>query len=299
MKMIDKEFLDLFVYKSKKKKIIFNASADAGFYSEFNNLVFALLYCIENEIYFELQTHGNSIFYEKGWTDYFIPFCKMRKNSLLLKYNVRPYMATGRSYPLMTKLLKFLYSVDYFTQDIFYQFRNDFNSRKYFFSKRNNINYKFISACNNIVNLIYNFNEKTNKEIGVLLKELKIPDKYVAIHIRRGDKVKENAVYDLDKYFNKIPSGFKNIFVHSDDSDVIKKLREKYVDYKFFFADEKNDEKGYNHNDFKKSPSKVRKDKTIFMFFILKYLKNQICLLVVLMQTLACLFGWLGLEMGV
>ena len=58
------------------RKLLFYIGYDAGFFSEYNNMLLAILYCRRNNIQFYLSSKGANFAYSCGWRDYFEPFCK-------------------------------------------------------------------------------------------------------------------------------------------------------------------------------------------------------------------------------
>lgn len=85
--------------------------------------------------------------------------------------------------------------------------------------------------CSMLVDLTWKYNDSTNKKINEILKTLSLPDKYVSIHVRRGDKIVESPYYSLGQYFEKLGTKNKNLFVATDDYTVIEDLKKKYSDW--------------------------------------------------------------------
>ncbi|RYE16643.1 MAG: hypothetical protein EOP45_17140, partial [Sphingobacteriaceae bacterium] len=76
---------------SFKKTLVFRVGIQAGLYSEINHMFLAILFCLKNNIKFILSSADNNFSYEKGWEDYFLPFCEESRSNLHLKYNARSY----------------------------------------------------------------------------------------------------------------------------------------------------------------------------------------------------------------
>ena len=62
--------------ESYKPILVYHVGIDAGFFSEFNDLIFMILYCLEHKIQFKLYSDDANFGIEKGWQDYFEPFCE-------------------------------------------------------------------------------------------------------------------------------------------------------------------------------------------------------------------------------
>lgn len=71
------------------REYIFHVGADAGFYSEVSNMVSAILYCLKYGYRFKMYSKTGNFAYEKGWTDFFEPFCDETTFYLHHRYNAR------------------------------------------------------------------------------------------------------------------------------------------------------------------------------------------------------------------
>ena len=60
---------------SFKKVAICHIGIDAGFFCEYSYMLEIMLYCLEHQIQFKLYSKDANFGYEKGWRDYFEPFC--------------------------------------------------------------------------------------------------------------------------------------------------------------------------------------------------------------------------------
>ena len=63
------------INSSFKEKLVFRLGIDAGFFSEFNNMILAMAWCLENEVQFVLSSR-HAWFDERGWSAWFRPFVK-------------------------------------------------------------------------------------------------------------------------------------------------------------------------------------------------------------------------------
>lgn len=71
------------------KRIIFHIGHSAGFYSEFNNMILCLIYCKHNDIEFKLYSRDANFKIQKGWKDFFLPFCTESFNPIHSYINER------------------------------------------------------------------------------------------------------------------------------------------------------------------------------------------------------------------
>ena len=77
---INQSFSDRFVY---------HIGSAEGFFSEYNNMILSMLYCLEHKIQFNLYSKDANFKYDKGWSDYFVPFCPETGNLFHSLFNRR------------------------------------------------------------------------------------------------------------------------------------------------------------------------------------------------------------------
>ena len=74
---------------SLRYRFIYRLGGSTGFFSEYNNMVLAIHYCLINKIQFVLESEDANFSSGEGWREFFLPFCKEIKNKWLHKYNYR------------------------------------------------------------------------------------------------------------------------------------------------------------------------------------------------------------------
>ena len=72
-----------------QKRLVYNLGSEAGFFSEYNNMILAILYCLKHNINFVLYSKKANFGIDKGWQDYFMPFCEETEDIRHSKYNIR------------------------------------------------------------------------------------------------------------------------------------------------------------------------------------------------------------------
>lgn len=79
------------VNNSFRRKCIFRIGVSEGFFSELNNMIFALLYCMENKTQFILTDAGANFasWSQIPYEEYFTPFCKINRDKIHKRFNVR------------------------------------------------------------------------------------------------------------------------------------------------------------------------------------------------------------------
>lgn len=268
------------------KTLVYHLGVDAGFFSEYCNMLYAFLYCKRNGINFKLYSEDANFGKEKGWQDYFMPYFVEVQESIHHTHNYRfsqkvvttsfrhflgslkrmlIYRDISQYIPYYkfldsstTRKIKRAYRLDYFTQDIWHDIPH-------------HLVMKDLSMLHDIDNTIWRYNKNTAFCVCELLNmyELRrfIEEGYVAVHIRRGDKVSEAPNSSIIKYMEAIKekTNCRNIFVATDDYAVYVELCKSYPDYQFFTLTQ-NTKNGYQQTDFNSAMPNVRYKETIALF---------------------------------
>lgn len=236
-----------------KKKVVFSVGYFAGFFSEINNMIFAIIYCKKNNIKFTINSKNSAIFGEKGWEEYFEPFTTEAQKPIPSKINFR--MTTNYKYRLKDILRIFIYKIstgtDYLTFDIWDKFFYDQHYTK--------------EECFNISNKIWKYNKKTAALINEKIKSLNLPETFVAIHLKGGDKIIETPqLYSPDDLMYVLTriSHNKNVFVFCDEYKTIEFLKNAYPDYNFYTLCSP-EEKGYDNTKFQQLDWEIRHNRII------------------------------------
>ncbi|MDR1544517.1 MAG: hypothetical protein LBS50_08975 [Prevotellaceae bacterium] len=282
----------------QKKTLIFNIGYHAGFYSEYLGMLFAIAYCRMNGIGFKLFSKDANFKIKNGWTDYFLPFCEEVTDDFHSTFNSR------FPFPSVKQYAKFIYKkLRYGTKTpkwIWLKFTFSFlkqSFQKNFYKKKYNFTYytfelwnKFyyqLNPCYNysvldkkvekqtlrdlykhIICETYKFNEYTENQIDNIIKNLNLPEKFVGIHIRQGDKITEDEVYDWQKYFTFLYKNVKyckNVFIFTDDYQVIENIKAELPDYQIYTLCKKED-RGYDNNAFQNRGLEYKTQKLLEMF---------------------------------
>ena len=262
---IEEQYLQL--NRDKKKTLIFHLGHSAGLYSEINNMVFAIIYCIQNNICFKLYSADANFREKDGWDDYFIPFCKEVRFRPLHYINGRTTTPTlGIKTKIYIPIFRFLCKNTFLTQDLWDEIRC---IDKTFMPIRIldvNIN-SFQEATKRIIHMIYRFNEQTRKKVDLLKESISIEGEYLGLHIRGGDKITECEIINVERYMDLANSlsTIHQIFVSTDDYRFFEELCKKYPDYKFFTISN-SASKGYLQSNFVNSTPTDRRNSMINMF---------------------------------
>lgn len=265
-----------------EKRFVYHLGVESGFFSEFNNMVLAMLYCLENKIKFSLYSKDANFKYDIGWNDYFIPFCEEYGNFMHSLFNKRP---NGRfknsTLKKIDKIVCYLFrsinSSVLTTTDLWDKFRGLSPEKRYFIPELD-IDGDLRHASKKIIEMIWNYRPDIKEEIEFFKKKLILPNSYIGLHIRGGDKGTEANLICGSEYIKKAEevSSLRNAFVLTDDYQIIEDLEKKYKNWKFYTLCNKN-ERGYFHNNFVKESSATKKQRYINLFTSVDILADADC----------------------
>jgi len=259
----DDELLQRYASENRKRtsSLIFGVGLDAGFFSELNNMIFAMLFCSVNNIRFRLHSSSANFLTTNGWQDYFLPFCAETNSSLLDLVDYRyPESRMSRKRRLLRGIAYAIHSTDFLTSDLFHRIR--------IFAKQNaqRLHYNspdrqpFSLDLHTLAKIVWRFNDETADQMEKQIAELALPESYIGLHIRRGDKISEAPLESVESYMNLVvnQTTSKNAFVLTDDFRVINELRITYPDWSFFtFA--QTGECGYDHKEHLRQSKEARR----------------------------------------
>lgn len=234
--------------RSYSPKLVFRFNCGNGFFSEYNNMVYAIIWCLENKVQFRLCSQFGFLTRDKGWQDYFLPFCPEENQLFHSRYNVRQIWKKRKpSRRFKAWLYRKLYNFDYYTSDIWNKITSNFFQQQLFNIPELHINGDINHAGKVINQLIYKFSPAAEKRIKQLIQDLHLPGQYSAIHVRSGDKIIEAPLYHPKKYMDELTKHphSSNIFVLTDDYSCFEYLQTNYPEYKFYTSC-RPDEHGYD-----------------------------------------------------
>lgn len=264
------------------KRLLFHFGADAGFFSEYNNMLFTIIYCKLYGIDFVLASKDAPFAYDKGWRDYFLPFCKEFNPHYNKKFNLRYEAYINENKLDAVKRFCFdaqclLHGIDTLTYEVFYKGRALSLDTLY------NIptlagNAYLLEHCRTLNSKIFHFNKTTSEEVAKRCSRISLPKRYVSMHIRRGDKHIEAPHTGVSAYMEKLRefSEVKDCFVATDDHTVIKELKQNYPEYSFYTL-VSGSAAGYDQRTFEKKDCNVRKQEMLDLFADITILKKAEC----------------------
>jgi hypothetical protein len=250
---------------SFKKILVFRVGIQAGLYSEINHMFLAVLFCLKNDIKFVLSSRDNNFSYDKGWNDYFLPFCEESNSKIHLKYNARSYQIkpTIRNI-IKTKIVRTILGVDYLTQDIWNFIRDAKFQNETFDIPELEISGNLVSALQIVVNHVWRFKPEIQQEVDTRINSLSLPADYISVHLRGGDKATEaklSAVEEYVEYIKEI-SPLKEVFVFTDDYKNIVELKNSFPEFNVYTFCKPN-EKGFSEGAYNLLDKQAKKEITI------------------------------------
>ena len=279
--------------KSFKRRLVFNLGIDGGFFSEYNNMILAMLYCLDNRICFSLYSKNANFKTKDGWIDYFLPFCEEDFNENHIRFNYRmPFVRNTKSNsafynycfnnfvnpfknsldPFRDRMKRLMYfrnttSFDFFTYNLWDKFRNYNLMTKDFDIPELGIVGDLQTACSQLIDLTWKYNSLTKQKVDESIQSLNLPPEYIGFHIRKGDKELEFNSVEIEKYIIEAESatGIRKGFILTDDYRVITKLRSLFSNWQFFTLCGE-EETGYLHREFLRKSLEFRSDSLIRLF---------------------------------
>lgn len=250
---------------SFKKKLIFHlGNSGAGFYSEYNSMIYAMVYCYYYKIQFRIYSKRTILFNYEGYSKIFKIFHRENTNFFHRYFNKRfsDYHSNERCLSIKLKekslllgeLLYKLITGRYLTQDIFRTSRSKSFVGKDFDFPTLGLKGDFREIAFGFVSSFYKFNEEYENKIENLTEQLELPQDYIAMHIRGGDKIIEHDLYGEDEYIQiaERESNLKVAYVLTDDYSIYESLTKRYPLWRFYTL-ASNTETGYDNSKFQSS----------------------------------------------
>ncbi len=220
----------------------------------------AVLYCAAHGMDFRLSSRYGSNFEDCGWTEYFEPFCEEINSSLLHRFDLRSPLDSSFTKRIAKELQRCVLKVcikpfvipgEKTTVDCWEQLRALRSEESvHFHLVSGSYTLPLREALHRIHNEIWVFNADMLAFIETARFELALPERYAALHIRRGDKDIEAALEDESRYLQRLQehSDLRDVYVMTDDYAVVDSLKRQYGDYRWYSRSPKLS--GYVNKDF-------------------------------------------------
>lgn len=258
-----------------KDKLVFHLGTDAGFFSEYNNMVLAMAWCLENHVQFRLFSR-DAWFGELGWETFFGPFCREETAGIHRLINTR--MGGPKSFwaaRVLTRYYKLMHPRTRLTYEVWRNIRHrDWEQHHYDFPA---INFQgnLQSLCRALTTMIWVYNHQTRQAIDQLINELHISTPYLGVHVRAGDKYQEDQLHPVSAYLESLSafSDIRRAFVLIDDYAALQQARKDFPDWELHSLCEP-DEAGYYHQVFMRQPPEFIHRKMLRLFASMEILKD-------------------------
>lgn len=271
--------------QSFKQQVVFKLGIGGGFFSEYNNMLVSILYCLQHRIQFKLDSSGANFSFEKGWTDYFKPFCEeilddnCHYKTVDWRYLVKSILQ-GRKIDISKNLLPYFHynRKMLLTQDIFGKARSSVAQNRIYDFPSLKICGNFRQACGALLKMTWCYNKEVESELEDIIQDLHLPSEYVSLQIRGGDKILEHQLFSIDRYFEKLESErvkCRNIFILTDDYNIFENCRIKYPNKEFWTLCEKED-RGYSNSQFVNQSPLVKRRKLIRLFAAIEIMTTSL-----------------------
>lgn len=259
----------------KKNSIVFSLTT-RGFYSELFNLSLAQVYARHYGLQLKLNSWLWNFRLSKGWEDYFEPVIISANNPLSAQDNVytkeKPWI--GKIYYKPKEFFTFYYRIlanwlytifhpyTILTKDVF----EDMRSERFINDVLGKDAFTLLAEA---YKKIYILNTETKRHIEKAKKSLCLPDEYIGVHVRRGDKItsEEMKAIHNDRYLNEILKHSdlcKNTYIATDDVSIINEFKAilEPKGIKVYYNN-LNNSKGYDLDKFNKATREARQKEAI------------------------------------
>jgi len=180
---------------------------DRGFFAEVTTVARAMIYAWTQGRQLVLDSSEFAYRFRDGWTDYFQPFCKSASEVVPERIHER---------------FRFTRTGD----------RSQFQTLRGFDPGRVRFGTLEVEALQPLIRhfmrLIFRLSYDSHRHVRRLRESLQLPQEYVAVHVRRGDKVGDEDIhYPVERYFERLgPLQNMTIFVMSDDYGAVGEVHE-------------------------------------------------------------------------
>lgn len=229
------------INRSFRRICVYRVGASGtGFFSEYNNLILAMLYCLHHRIQFRLASAGANFAVHRGFTDYFLPFFPLEEN-WYDRLNNRPGVLRPEA-KSMAEQVKVAKGIEYFTQDLFDDFRSAEFARTTFDIPPLGIQGDLLQAASVVLEHIWQLQPWVQQEVEAKIARLELPNEYVGFHIRRGDKVCETPAVATEDYFRAAEehTRVRSAVIATDDYRAVCEARDGFPDWTVYTLCDEN-----------------------------------------------------------
>ena len=291
------------------KKIIYSLT-HRGLYSELVNLALAKVYADKYNYRLLVNSRNWNSKIDNGLSDWFIPYFEETHSILTYQEkiynNEKPWIGKIYYNPsafwgywrerLYNKIFKFFNPTALLSKESFQRMHSgDFLSQ---YSEG-----ELLNAVSNSFKKFYKYNALTQNNISEKKQYINIPDNYISIHIRRGDKIVTGEMEDinLNIYVDAIRKYryiSNNIYIATDDVTVISYISKKLSDIDTnIYYNKENKLKGFDEKTYNLKSDSVRRDEVLNMLFDMDMMINSSFFIGTFSSNVGCVVAmYLGLD---
>lgn len=291
-------------------KIIIYSLTHRGLYSELVNLALAKVYADKYNYRLLVNSRNWNSKIDNGLSDWFIPYFEETHSILTYQEkiynNEKPWIGKIYYNPsafwgywrerLYNKIFKFFNPTALLSKESFQRMHSgDFLSQ---YSEG-----ELLNAVSNSFKKFYNYNALTQNSISEKKQYINIPDNYISVHIRRGDKIVTGEMEDINlniyvDAIRKYSYISNNIYIATDDVTVISYISKKLsdIDIKIYYNKE-NKLKGFDEKTYNLKSDSVRRDEVLNMLFDMDMMINSSFFIGTFSSNVGCVVAmYLGLD---
>jgi hypothetical protein len=204
----------------------FRFGRGGGFCAEMLGLVKSMMTCLHRRTQFCLSRGGppTGIGVVNGFADYFEPLFPEIDAGIFNALNLETIRGSGR-FPILrrgaSRLLRAATGAEFFMMD-------DLGALPpRLVVPELGIDAEYADACALLVRLVWIYRPDVQQEVMRTVSDWGVPDCYVSVHVRRGDKHVESAYVALDRYVAAIDRARRDgcaVVVASDDGSAADEL---------------------------------------------------------------------------
>ena len=215
---------------------IYRIGNSAGFFSEINNMIIAMIYCLENNKRIKLYSL-NGLYCNDVWLDFFDAFTAHTSHPFHKDYNGREVKVVKKAdfdIPETKEIRNYLeddfpQQEVFLTQNVWPIIRNHKIFTPHYQVKSPFVSGNIIHAGYEIIRSIWRINRRTCKEVVNIKRSTNIDKPYAGLHIRRGDKSREAKFKPLEHYLRKVDNATQKenypVFIATDDQRAIAEIK--------------------------------------------------------------------------
>ena len=291
-------------------KIIIYSLTHRGLYSELVNLALAKVYADKYNYRLLVNSRNWNSKIDNGLSDWFIPYFEETHSILTYQEkiynNEKPWIGKIYYNPsafwgywrerLYNKIFKFFNPTALLSKESFQRMHSgDFLSQ---YSEG-----ELLNAVSNSFKKFYKYNALTQNSISEKKQYINIPDNYISVHIRRGDKIVTGEMEDIDlniyaDTIRKYSYISNNIYIATDDVTVISYISKKMSDIDTnIYYNKENKLKGFDEKTYNLKSDSVRRDEVLNMLFDMDMMINSSFFIGTFSSNVGCVVAmYLGLD---